>query len=312
MALTRPLFATVPEYGARLADVDFWAPYVRVALARHGLPAEPLQAGFVGTFPTFLSGPYVVKLFGESFEGALRYQTELSIHQLLAAHPEVPAPALVAHGKLFEDAPSPGWPWPYLVTARLWGAAWRDVALPPTAGADVARSLGRIVRRVHDLPPPAGRWWERDGIAGLRAGCVERHRRWGTLPAPLVAQIDGFLAAPAPALRLLHADLTGDHLFVQSGERPRLEGIIDWGDARRADPYYDLPALHLHAFRADKALLAPFLDGYGWEIGPHFARRAMTMTLTHEFDVLSEVRTIVALDDVATLDELAVRLWRLS
>lgn len=312
MSLTRPEFATVREYGARLGDVDFWAPFVSVVLARHGLPVEPLQAGFVGTFPTFLSGPYVVKLFGERFEGALRYENELSIHQLLAVHTDVPAPALVAHGRLFEDPPSPGWPWPYLVTTRLWGTAWRDLALPPDEGADVARSLGRLVRRVHDLPLPAGPWWERDGIAGLRHGCLERHRRWGTLPAALVAQIDGFLAPPSPALRLLHADLTGDHLFIDSVERPRLEGIIDWGDARLADPYYDLSALHLHAFRADKSLLAAFLDGYGWEIGPDFARRAMTMTLTHEFDVLSEVRPIVPLHDVATLGALAVRLWSLT
>ncbi|MDQ3699761.1 MAG: hypothetical protein M3442_02450, partial [Chloroflexota bacterium] len=142
MPLTRPVFATVAEYGARLDDVDFWAPYVWEVLARHRLPAAPLKAGFVGTFPTFLSGPYVVKLFGERFEGALRYDTELSIHQLLAEHPEIPAPALIAHARFFEDAPSTGWPWPYLVTTRLWGTAWRDVDLPPAKGADVARSLG--------------------------------------------------------------------------------------------------------------------------------------------------------------------------
>lgn len=42
--LPPPTFANVSEYGARLGDAGFWAPYVTEALARHGLPAPALVA----------------------------------------------------------------------------------------------------------------------------------------------------------------------------------------------------------------------------------------------------------------------------
>ena len=67
--LPRPDFGSSNEYGARLGDAEFWAPYVSAVLRRHRLPDAPLTVGTVGSFPTFLVGSYVVKLFGERFEG---------------------------------------------------------------------------------------------------------------------------------------------------------------------------------------------------------------------------------------------------
>jgi aminoglycoside phosphotransferase (APT) family kinase protein len=298
----RPSFASVAEYGARLGDAAYWGPYVAAALARHGLPVGQPEVGAVGTFPTFLVGRYVVKLFGELFSGPVCHEAELSIHRLLLAHPAVPAPRLVAEGRLFDD----GWPWPYLVTTRLDGASWSDARLRAKERQAVARQLGAVVRRVHDLPPPEGALWARDWLAELRADCAARHRRWGTLPGHLVDQIDAYLAPPSPVRRLVHADLHGDHVFVGGG---RLVGVVDWGDAFSADPYYELPALHLHTFGGDARPLAAFLEGYGWEVRPDFARRAMSMTLLHEFDALRGVSGKVDLAAARTLEELAGRLW---
>jgi aminoglycoside phosphotransferase (APT) family kinase protein len=115
--------------------------------------------------------------------------------------------------------------------------------------------------------------------------------------------------APSPVRRLVHADLHWDHIFVDGAH---LAGIIDWGDALVADPYYELPALHLKTFGGSKRLLKAFLEGYGWEIGPDFPHRAMTMTLLHEFDALGGVTATVVLKAFATLDELADLLWDLS
>jgi hypothetical protein len=95
------------------------------------------------------------------------------------------------------------------------------------------------------------------------------------------------------------------------GDNVYLAGVIDWGDALVIDPYYELPALYLGTFKGDKRLLRAFLAGYGWEIGADFAQRAMTMTLLHEWDVLADVGKFVALDAVASLDELATTLWGL-
>jgi len=54
---------------AHLGDPKYWGPYVTQVLLRHELPTAPLESPFVGTFPTFLAGDLVVKLFGEAFDG---------------------------------------------------------------------------------------------------------------------------------------------------------------------------------------------------------------------------------------------------
>ena len=273
-------------------------------LARHGLPRAAPLAGAGGTFPAFLVGRYVVKFFSELFAGAICHQVEQSLHREFLAHPEIPAPRLVAEGRLFSD----GWTWPYLVTTRLTGASWHDLAPEPSEQARLAGELGIVLRRVHQLPPPAGQVWERDLLADLRATCVDRHRQWGMLPGHLVDQIDRYLLEPSPLRRLLHADLHWDHIFVDRG---RLVGIVDWGDALLADPFYELPALHLETFGGNKRLLRTFLAGYGWEMKPDFAKRAMTMTLLHEFNPLGALRATPDLQSIPTLDQLAQLLWEL-
>jgi len=302
-----PTFATVPDYAARLRDALFWAPYVDEVLGRCGLPMEaPLEPGSGGTFPTFLTGRYVVKFFGEPFHGAACYATELAVHLLLSSYPEIPAPRLVDHGHLNGHGSS----WPYLITTRIAGTAWHDARLSVVEQLSVAQQLGKVIDQVHRLPVPVGAAWDRDWLADYRAACVDRHRLWGALPPRLVVQIGGFLAAPAPrpVRHLIHADLHDDHLFVNGAA---LVGVIDWGDTLATDPYYELPPLHLRAFRGDKRLLRAFLDAYGWQVDSDFARRAMTMTLVREFNVLDEVATIVPIEEVATLEELACLLWAL-
>ncbi|MEQ4204855.1 phosphotransferase [Actinopolymorpha sp. B9G3] len=293
------------DYGDRLGDVGFWAPYVREVLRRHGHADGDLQAGFVGTYPTFLAGPVVVKLFGWFRTWRADHDAELAVQQLLRGHPNIPAPALVAHGQLYDHAD----PWPYLVTTRLAGIAWRDLRPSAVTGTKLAGTVGEIIRQVHDLRVPEAAGLQRDWLGDHRPGTAERQRAWGTLPEHLIDQIPDFLSAPSPHRRLVHADLTEDHLFVDGGQ---LVGIIDWGDAFVTDPYYELPALHLGAFGGDKRLLGAFLAGYGWPVDDAFCRRAMSMALMHRFDVLPGVRDIARGRDVATLDDLAVLLWDVS
>lgn len=153
------------EYAEHLGDVELWEPYVGEALARHGLPWDTPEIGAVGTFPTFLVGRLAAKLFGELFSGPECHAAEQSVQRLLLDHPEIPAPALVAEGALFDD----GWPWPYLITTRLSGRAWSDAAPSRSDSLVIARRLGEVMRRVHALPAPAGPIWERDWLAEARS-----------------------------------------------------------------------------------------------------------------------------------------------
>lgn len=283
-----------PHYGQHLGDAAYWAPFVLDALARSGLPGGEVEAPFVGSFPTFLVGDLVVKLFGPLFEGPECFESEVAMHGLLAQHREIPAPAVVARGALFDDA------WPFLITERFRGTALRDTSAPP----DVAKALGAAMARVHALPAPIEvRSPER--LARLRAHAPERARGFG-MPEHLVAQIPDYLVDALPATTLVHADLTNDHIFIRDGV---LEGVIDWGDAMVADPFYELVPLRFDPSGDDPDWIGAFLDGYGWPIDDEFVRRAMQAVLSFEFGAIRRAANLVDLDKVTTLDELAEALF---
>ncbi len=134
-------------------------------LDREGLPRAELESPFVGTFPTFLVGGLVVKLFGETFDGGDAFAAELAMGELLAGVPEVPAPAVVASGRLFEDGD--GWSWPYLILERLTARAVRDVPSVRSLRR-AAEQLGPALARLHTLPAPP-MIAQRDPLPRLRA-----------------------------------------------------------------------------------------------------------------------------------------------
>jgi hygromycin-B 7''-O-kinase len=328
--LPRPSFDSVRAYGQIFTDAAYWRPYVAEVCARHGLgPCRAVRAGRPGTFPVFIvDGRVVVKFFGELFEGEARFRVEREMFALLGHDRAIPAPRLVAAGALF--AGDSGWPWPYLVTEVLPGVSLAEVAreLPRRDLAAIGRFLAPVVRRIHALTPgpssPLALTW--DGfdrfLVGRRIGCAERHRAWGTLPARLVAQLDGYLppltelVERTAAPHLLHCDLNADHILGDDvGATWQPSGIIDFGDAMAGDRLYELVALHLGLFRCDKRLLRTFLDAYGFDPGLRrdFVRRAMSLTLLHEFNVLSSVfPAYPGAGRVTSLAELATLLWDLE
>ena len=301
--LRPPRLRTQSSYARKFQDPRFWQPYVDEVLRRHDLPPHIATLGTGGSFPTFLVGAYVVKFFGQQFEGVVCSTIERTLHTGILPRLQFATSSYVGHGTLFQT----GWPWPYMVTRRLEGTAWRQMREPPDDWrVVVASELGTAVRQIHAVECPDEPVWKRDVVGALRANCTERQRRLQMLPSILVDQIDEYLAPASTQRVLVHADLHGDHIFVRDGH---LAGVIDWGDALCGDPYYDLPALFFGTFGGCKALLRQFLDSYGWPVGPDFARRALTMTLVHEFNPLGNARHLIPF--VATLRELADSLWGL-
>jgi len=59
---------------------------------------------------------------------------------------------------------------------------------------------------------------------------------------------------------LVHYDLTDDHVYID--EQGRLEGIIDWGDARITHPTEEFPVLFVACFGCDDGLITAFRDTY--------------------------------------------------
>jgi Ser/Thr protein kinase RdoA (MazF antagonist) len=320
----KPFFASREEYVPRFTDAAYWQPYIEAVCARHRLPCQAIRAGLPGTNPVFVvtgGAGCVVKFFETHlFNGLESWNKERALYGLLAEHPELPAPMLLAEGAFFDDGA-----WPYLVTTVIPGTSLGEVADQVTYEDRVtlAGFLGRLLRQLHDLPFHDILVLCRSGdefshfLAEQRDRCVTRHQQWKVLPAHLLAQIDGYLLPDEQlidqrvGLRLTHCDLNQDHVlgdFVVGHWRPN--GIIDFGDARVGDRIYDLIALHMGLFYGDKHLLATFLDAYGLDDGlrTDFVQRAMNYTLLFEFNVLEMVQSW-GLDQVQTLDELANRLW---
>ncbi|SDS47286.1 phosphotransferase family protein [Microlunatus soli] len=303
--LAPPVFDATRDYGALLGDADHWRPYAELALARAGLPIEPLVSGFTGTYPTLVGTSLVIKLFGHFGGWRRSVAAEIAANEAIHAQRWIRAPKIVATGQLF---PGNSDDWPFLISERLSGEAWRDSDLATRDRMNVAVQLGRQVRLVHGCPAVSPSQLHGDWLAEHRTDTVDRQRRWKVLPERLLDQIPEYIAGYRPADPVLvHGDITEDHIFLDGD---RLVGLIDWGDAMITDPFYELGALHLGAFGADRRLLGSFLEGYGWPADEDFARHAMQAALMHEFDLFSGVRDLA--QQAESLDDLADALWKLS
>ncbi len=326
--MQKPEYHSLQDYSSLFTRVDYWRPYVEQVCARHTIAVHGLRAGLAGTNPVFVvddgADGVVIKFFETRFfAGARSFAHERAIYALIAHERSLPAPALIAADTLFADGD-----WPYLIISRIPGASLGEVSAQ-VSRADYLRLaswLGTFLRRFHALPlgqssllPQTEREFA-DFIIKQRVDCVARHRGWGVLPEHLLAELPDYLPPAewlfeaAAAWCLIHCDLNHDHLlgeFVAGHWQPR--GVIDFGDARVGDRHYELVALHLGLFRADRGLLRSFLAAYGLDAARdhHFVQRAMSYTLLHEFNVLEQI----APEMVATapsLAALAEQLWQLQ
>jgi hygromycin-B 7''-O-kinase len=302
-----PGFASREEAIARRADPDVWRPSVQAILEAHGLPVGEATAGHNPTFPTFVVGDVVVKLFGLTDRWRRTHETERTALALLARDPRILAPRLVGEGQLADDSDAP---WPYLVMTRIRGGRWAEAGLSADQRVELVTELGRQVGRIHALQTPGlttdADWSDLD----VRAACE------GTvLPAHLVDQIPDYLARLGPSEPVfVHGDMVPMHVFSDGG---RLAGIIDWGDAMVTDRHSELIKLY-EVLDYDRSLLRLFLEASAWPVGEGFARQAMGQALIrqalllaqhHSSDAFWPLSHFVSLDRFRTLDELAEALF---
>jgi hygromycin-B 7''-O-kinase len=325
----RPLdiLSTDAGYRQRFFDADYWTPYVRwVVWKQFGVRNAAVRSGLAGTYPTFIADDrWVVKFFGDLFEGEATHAAELCVGLLRPERHGIPAPALLAHDDMY-DAPGQ-WRWPYLVFEFMEGGSIGEAGDSVSHGdrVRIAREVAGMTRALHTVPIPAdgpfdASWGAYEAlIACQRAQCVENHREWGDLPDHLIAQIDYYLAPTEELIdrgrppHLIHADITADHILgLVEAARWRTTALIDFGDAMVGGHLYELVALHLDVFRGDTALLAAYLDAYGVDVAFHAAlpRLALSTCLLHRFDVFASLAAIVGdVDEVASLEMLADTLW---
>jgi hygromycin-B 7''-O-kinase len=290
---------------APLDDLDAWGPRIAEALARHGLAEETEpEPGYNATYPTFVVGDVVVKLFGHHPSWRTSLTAERGALALVATDPEILAPRLLAEGSTDDG-------WPYLVTTRLPGAAAWPHLQPAEHWPTIARELGEQIRRLHTLPPSGvatdADWPGVDVVAAVTRS---------SLPAHLVAQVEDYVAALPPFDEVfVHLDLAGQHVFVDDGH---VTGLIDWGDALVTDRHAELIQIYRDTLDCGPDLFRTFLEATDWPVGPDFPRLALGHALRRQGlmlaqhpsgDVFMQIAEKLPLEDIATLDELALELF---
>jgi len=148
-----------------------------------------------------------------------------------------------------------------LALAALPGAALGRLGAPSTASPAAWTAAGAAARRLHDSPPPPwpGRGPHETG-SDLAEECawLVAHE---VVPAEVV---DRNRRVAEAAFRpytpvFTHGDLQLTHVFVDGDE---VTGVLDWSEAGRGDPLFDLAILTLgHEERLDQVLA-----GYGREV----------------------------------------------
>jgi hygromycin-B 7''-O-kinase len=291
-------------------DLAHWAPYVERVLDRHGLrdAGEPV-AGYNPTHPTFVCGDVVVKLFGDAPWWRTGFPAERAALAAVAGDPAIGAPRVLAEGTLSDD---PDAPEPYLVLSRVPGASVEDAVLTGDEWTALATQAGRLVARLHALPPD-------DAVteAAWTPVGVEEAARRSSLPPHLAAQAAAYVARRPPDEDpvLCHGDLCRMHLFRDGGA---VSGVIDWGDAMVTDRHYELVQVFRDLLGCDRALLRTFLDASDWPAAPDFPHRALAHAIRRQayglaqhytIDVFMPVAAAFPLTDIATLDELATVLF---
>jgi hypothetical protein len=281
----------------------------------------------------------VVKFFGSLFEGSTSFAIERAMSHYLAQQSlPVRSPVILAEGQL-----STGWQ--YLIFEGISGVSIGQVRqqLSEECWVKVAGQMGIFMKGLHTVTATTqpvipiiaeGMSW--DGFVAFlemqRANCHANHQRWKDLPEQLLGQVQGYLLPVEELLdfaspsHLIHADLTGDHLLGQltpiksttvishpSPQPAKADwdnlAIIDWGDTRAGNILYELVALHLDLFQANKHLLSSCLEHYCLPdfYQQDFPRKALCMTLLHQFPMAT--RVYEPYRDVQTLNELAAGLF---
>ena len=331
-ALPPLVFATLQDYGAQFTRVEMWEPYVRAICQRHGIAnsdSKIVAADLAGTNPVFIIETQgeikrcVVKIYETRlFDGARSCEMERAVYGLITQHPQIAAPALLAHGDLFGDGT-----WPYNIMSFIAGHSLSHVAeqLSPQEQLNIATFLGQYLRALHSLPiSPAllhAREPFRDFLHEQYATCERRQREWHAVSPHLLDTLNTYLFNEAewdtallePTPRLIHADLNADHILgqmheVESTLRWQPTGLIDFGDARVGDRLYELVPLHLGLFHGDKTLLRAFMATYGpdEDLQRDFVRRAMNFTLLFQFNALGWVAEA---QSAASWPALAAHIW---
>jgi aminoglycoside phosphotransferase len=150
---------------------------------------------------------------------------------------------------------------PVLALSALPGTALGRLGEPSTGSSAAWAAAGAAARTLHDAPLPPWPGKSLDELASLLEGECEWLLTNGVLPSDVVTRnrriAEGALRQWTPVFT--HGDLQLDHVFVDGDE---ITGVVDWSEAGRGDPLFDLAILTL----GHEEHLDDVVAGYGTDV----------------------------------------------
>ena len=244
-------------------DGDLLASVVRGALGTTD-PLRPLGSGW--DFDTWIAGDWVVRVpKRQSSADAIRDEAGLCAWLT----PRLPwrIPAYETFAELPGDPPVP-----VGFYRRVPGRPAIEVDPARADLVSIGRELGEGFRALHALDPGAlptplpGLRMRTFSVDECVVRAIERLPALARIASPTLARrVEQVLRGPRPPTfegpaPIVHADIHGEHLLLTDSSPARLSGVIDWGDARRADPALDFAC---PTFWGGEPLLQAALTGYG-------------------------------------------------
>jgi hygromycin-B 7''-O-kinase len=216
--------------------------------------------------------------------------------------------------------------WTFIIMSRLPGVTLEKVwpRLRDDARAAVLHDIGRIMARVHTVPPGELQdlppLWK-DFLPAQIQGCRNRHERRG-MPTWFVSAVDAFVQ---DNLSLIPTDfqpviLTGEYtpfnlLVPDTGPVKAISGMIDFGDAMIGCHEYDLLGPLLFSCEGRAEWVAALLNGYGYtpEQQDHALRRRLfLLQILHRYsDFKAQMRVPGWEERAKSLEDLEELIWPL-
>ena len=269
---------------------ELWLPWMKEICRRHDLPVTELQRQQTGSAIVYATGGCMIKFFAPLWpEEFVREQIGLAHFQQLD---DMPVPRLHASGQIEN--------WQYLIIEQLPGVmihqVWKILELSERLG--LMAQVGELMAQLQALPAPEHPAIAQDWQVFVQQQCqgFVKHQTEAGLSQEWAESLQAWLLEQVPQLpalssRLLHCDLTHDHFLVQQQQGQwRITGLIDFGDAMLAHPYYEFAAplvfLTGNQTNGDVALRHSLLRAYGFaeaELGPELENHLWSCILLHRF-----------------------------
>lgn len=213
-------------------------------------------------------------------------------------------------------------PFRFAITNYLPGVSVDALKAEPDV-ADLYRQMGGMLRQLHSVRMPGYGRFDATGLAApyasntefvtdLAQGALGRFRRHGA-DAALAQRLEAIVVEQLPRIVhstgavFAHDDFQPHNVLAERGGdgRLRLTGLVDFGNARAADPVFDL-AKALFCSEHDAPGSSPHIRaGYGPIDHPDPAAALWLYTLLHRASMWSWLRSIGVIPDGAEHDLIA-------